>query len=73
MRPRAHMRVQVCDDGCTEAVVDRENDGLMVCPISGRSTQRMVCDREDDDPGGGPAPEDGADGEAGSGMGWLRR
>lgn len=35
----------ICDEGCREKVVDSAS-GLMVCPISGRSFDRLMTERE---------------------------
>ncbi len=38
----------MCDsDNCNEAVEDPLDDGLLVCPVSGRTTRRMVTDFEE--------------------------
>jgi hypothetical protein len=67
-------RVHVCDEACSEKVVDRST-GLLVCPISGATSDRMMSSAEEEleeglaargaeEGGGGPAEDD-------FGGGWL--
>ncbi|PNW88250.1 hypothetical protein CHLRE_01g021200v5 [Chlamydomonas reinhardtii] len=43
--------VHVCGDACTEGVVDARSE-LLVCPVSGQTTDRLVHECEEDEAGG---------------------
>ncbi|KAG2452811.1 hypothetical protein HYH02_002158 [Chlamydomonas schloesseri] len=44
--------VHVCGDACTEGVVDARSE-LLVCPVSGQTTDRLVHECEEDEADGG--------------------
>ncbi|GFR50847.1 hypothetical protein Agub_g13120 [Astrephomene gubernaculifera] len=63
--------VHVCGDACTEGVVDARSE-LLVCPVSGQTTDRLVHECEEDEEGGGGGGGGGCGGggeeEAGLGV-----
>ncbi|KAG2444520.1 hypothetical protein HXX76_001267 [Chlamydomonas incerta] len=61
--------VHVCGDACTEGVVDARSE-LLVCPVSGQTTDRLVHECEEDDGEGGRCGAGGGGGEEdGAGLG----
>lgn len=65
--------VHVCGDECTEGVVDADSE-LVVCPVSGQSTDRLVHECEygyggEDGRGAGGAAEEEMGGVFGGGFG----
>ncbi|KXZ44382.1 hypothetical protein GPECTOR_68g353 [Gonium pectorale] len=62
--------VHVCGDGCTEGVVDARSE-LLVCPVSGQTSDRLVheCEWEEEARGGcGGGGGGGGEEEAGLGV-----
>ncbi|GLC34981.1 protein ubiquitination [Pleodorina starrii] len=70
--------VHLCGDACTEGVVDARSE-LLVCPVSGQTTDRLVHECEEDEAdggrcgggfgGGGAGEEEGGLGVFGGGFG----